>query len=340
MLVCLIIGSNQLLAMPERQDFTNFRLLYHTMTKTMFLSLVLFVTHAAIGQLTYDNLMVDYDSVWKYKNLTIIPIRQKGPGVPMPVLSKTISLNQALTKGLVTVKERGTTAVENVHWLSLTNNSENDIYVASGEVMAGGRQDRMVTKDTLITARSGRVDLPVMCVEEGRWSEKDKKFSYRRMANMRLRKVLDSTRSQVMVWREINHQLDSSKIKSKNLSYLAREKDKKFLQGQNEYWDFFKQKFQQPDSNIVGIVCMTGNRIIGSDIFAGDDLFYGQLESMMRGYIEEATVYGSGPVTVTSTRVRAYLDQFLKNEIQQEEFVKKNGKLFKVRNKAIHITTY
>ncbi len=310
------------------------------MTKTLFLLSVLFSSLTAAGQLTYDNLMVDYDSAWTYKNLTIIPIRHKGPGIPMPILSKTISLNQALTKGLVTVKERGTTAVENVHWLSLINNSENDIYVASGEVMAGGRQDRMVTKDTLILAKSGRIDLPVMCVEEGRWSEKDKKFSYRRMANMRLRKVLDSTRSQVMVWREINHQLDSSKIKNKNLSYLAREKDKKFLQEQNEYWNFFKQKFQQPDSNIVGIVCMTGNKIIGSDIFASDDLFYGQLESMIRGYIEEATVYGSGPVKVTNTKVQAYLDQFLKNETQQEEFVKKNGKLFKVRNKTIHITTY
>jgi hypothetical protein len=310
------------------------------MGRALLLFSVLFCTQTTIGQLTYDNLMVDYDSVWAYKNLTVIPIRHKGPGISMPVLSKTISLNQALTKGVVTVKERGTTAVENVHWLSLINNSENDIYVASGEVMSGGRQDRMITKDTLITAKSGRVDLPVMCVEEGRWSEKDKKFSYRRMANMRLRKVLDSTRSQVMVWREINHQLDSSKIKSKNLSYLAREKDKKFLQRQNEYWNFFKQKFQQPDSNIVGVVCMSGNKIIGSDIFAGDDLFYGQLESLMMGYIEEATVYGAAPVTVTKTRVQAYLDQFLKNETQQEEFVKKNGKLFKVRNKTIHITTY
>lgn len=284
--------------------------------------------------------MVDYDSAWTYKNLKVIPIRYKGPASGLPVLSKTISLNQALAKGLVTVQERGTTAVENVHWLSLTNNSDKDVYVSSGEIMAGGRQDRMVTKDTLVKARSGRVDLPVMCVEEGRWSEKDKKFTYKRMANARLRRVLDLSRSQVHVWREINAQLDSSKIKSKNLSYLAREKDKKFVQLQNEYWNFFKQKFQQPDSNIVGVVCMSGNRIIGTDIFASSDIFYGQLAPMMQGYIEEAMVYGSNPVTVTDSKVKAYLDQFLKNETQQEEFVKKNGKLFKVGSKTIHITTY
>jgi hypothetical protein len=310
------------------------------MLKWRLILLVFFAASTAQAQLTYNNLMVDYDSAWTYKNLKVIPIRYKGPATGSPVLSKTISLNQALAKGLVTVQERGTTAVENVHWLSLTNNSDKDVYVSSGEIMAGGRQDRMVTKDTLVKARSGRIDLPVMCVEEGRWSAKDKKFTYKRMANARLRRVLDLSRNQVHVWREINAQLDSSKIKSKNLSYLAREKDKKFVQLQNEYWNFFKQKFQQPDSNIVGVVCMSGNRIIGTDIFASSDIFYGQLAPMMQGYIEEAMVYGSNPVTVTDSKVKAYLDQFLKNETQQEEFVKKNGKLFKVGNKTIHITTY
>jgi hypothetical protein len=310
------------------------------MLKWRLILLLFFAASTAQAQLTYNNLMVDYDSAWTYKNLKVIPIRYKGPATGSPVLSKTISLNQALAKALVTVQERGTTAVENVHWLSLTNNSDKDVYVSSGEIMAGGRQDRMVTKDTLVKARSGRIDLPVMCVEEGRWSAKDKKFTYKRMANARLRRVLDLSRNQVHVWREINAQLDSSKIKSKNLSYLAREKDKKFVQLQNEYWNFFKQKFQQPDSNIVGVVCMSGNRIIGTDIFASSDIFYGQLAPMMQGYIEEAMVYGSNPVTVTDSKVKAYLDQFLKNETQQEEFVKKNGKLFKVGNKTIHITTY
>jgi hypothetical protein len=312
-----------------------------SMFKFRLILLFFFAALAAKAQLTYNNnLRVDYDSAWTYKNLKVIPIRYKGPRVGLPLLSKTISLSNALAKGLVTVQERGTTAVENVHWLSLVNNSDKDVYVASGEIMAGGRQDRMVTKDTLVMARSGRIDLPVMCVEEGRWSEKDKKFTYKKMANMRLRKVLDLSRSQVHIWREINAQLDSSKIKSKNLAYLAREKDKKFVQLQNEYWNFFKQKFQQPDSNIVGVVCMSGNRIIGSDIFVSSDLFYGQLASMMLGYIEDATIYGSNPVTVTNTKVQAYLDQFLKSEEQQEEFVKKNGKLFKAGGKAIHLTTY
>ena len=228
--------------------------------------LLIIIANSTFAQLTYQNLLIDYDSAWTYKNLKIIPVRYKGNGAAMPlVLQNSISFSQALKQGLVTVQERGTTAIENVHWLSLYNNSDKNIFVSSGEVLSGGRQDRMISKDTIVMAKSGRIDLPVMCVEEGRWSEKDKKFSYRKMANAHLRKTLDQTKSQVFVWREINNQLEQGKIKNKTLSYLSRDKDKNFLQFQDEYWHFFEPKFRQADSNIVGIVCMSGDKIIGSD---------------------------------------------------------------------------
>lgn len=301
----------------------------------------LFFSQQAFTQLTYQNLMVDYDSAWTYKNLKVIPIRYKGPGNNNnhPAAGNTVSFNQALSGGLITVQERGTTAIENVHFLSLYNNSDKNIFISSGEILAGGRQDRMVTRDTIIHAKSGRIDLPVMCVEEGRWSEKDKKFSYQKMANLHLRKTLDSTRSQVQVWREINNQLTNDKVKNKTLSYLSRGLDKKFTALQDEYWNFFREKFKQPDSNIVGIVCVSGNKILGSDIFIASNLFYGQLQPMLRGYIEEATVFGNTPL-VSNDKVKQYLDQFLKDESSQAEFVKKNGKMFKDGNRVIHITTY
>jgi hypothetical protein len=305
-----------------------------------FLILIVLLANKSFAQLTYQNLFVDYDSAWTYKNLKVIPIRYKGTGNTSVQLKNTISFSQALSQGLVTVQERGTTAIENVHWLSLYNNSEKNIFVSSGEVLAGGRQDRMVTKDTIVLAKSGRIDLPVMCVEEGRWSEKDKKFIYQKMANIHLRKTLDQTKNQVLVWKEINNQLEQDKIKNKTLSYLSRDKDKKFLQLQNEYWHFFEPKFRQAaDSNIVGVVCISGDKIIGSDIFIGKNLFYGKLQSLMQGYTEEAIVFGRPP-TVTNDNTRKYLDQFLKDETSQEEFVKKNGKIFKAGGKVIHITTY
>ena len=300
----------------------------------------LLLAQGVFAQLTYAHLYVDYDSAVSFKNLRIIPIRYKGDNNGLPaVLQTTLPFSEALQKGLITVQERGTTAIENVHWLSLINNSDKNIYVSSGEVLEGGRQDRIVTKDTIVAAKSGRIDLPVMCVEEGRWSEKDKKFAYKKMANMHLRKTLDETKSQVQVWKEISNQLEKDKIKNKTLSYLSRDKDKVFTALQNEYWQFFQNKLVRPDSNLVGIVCMSGDKVLGSDIFISNQLLFGKWQPLMQGYIEEAIVFGATPA-VTNDTVKKYLDQFLKDETSQEEFVKKNGKLFKAAGKVIHITTY
>lgn len=309
------------------------------MQKCFVICILLWANHS-FAQLTYDQLYVDYDSAITYKNLRIIPIRNRGiSNNASPALNNTISFSQAMQQGLITVQERGTAAIENVHWLSLYNNSNKNILVSSGEVLAGGRQDRIVTKDTLVMAKSGRIDLPVMCVEENRWSDKDKKFVYQRMANTHLRKALDESRNQVLVWKEINNQLERDKIKNKTLSYLSRDKDKAFTALQTEYWQYFQNKFRQADSNIVGIVCMSGDKLLGSDIFDGSNLFYGKLEPLMQGYIEEATIFG-GPPIVSDKQVHSYLDQFLQDEASQEAFVKQHGRLFKAAGRVIHITTY
>jgi len=293
-----------------------------------------------LAQLTYQNLFVDYDSAVEYKNLKLIPIRYKGPPSAQPPATRNlISFSEALRQGLVTVQERGTAAVENVHWLSMYNNSDKNVLVSSGEVLAGGRQDRVVSRDTIVAAKSGRIDLPVMCVEEGRWSAKDKKFEYSRMANTHLRKTIDQSHNQVLIWKEINNQLERDKVKNKTLSYLSREKDKAFNFKQSDYWQYFERRFRSTDSTIVGIVCMSGDSILGSDIFAASNLFYGKLQPLLMGYIEEAMVFGNTP-SVGNAAVKKYLDQFLTDEIQQEAFVKKNGKLFKAGGRVIHITTY
>lgn len=309
--------------------------------RNYFLIFILFIANKGQAQLTYENIRVDYDSAITFKHLKLIPVRYKGPGAEASrsFSENTISFNQALRQNLITVQERGTTAIENVHWLSLYNNSNKNIFISSGEVLAGGRQDRMVSKDTIVRANSGRIDLPVMCVEEGRWSEKDKKFVYQKMANSHLRKTLDQSRSQVMVWKEINRQLELGKIKNKTLSYLSGDKDKKYVKELNEYLEYFRQRFHQPDSNIIGMVCISGDSILGSDILITSHLFYQNVEPLLMGYIDEAMAFGNTPI-VPNEKTGRYLDQFLTDEKTQEEFVKKYGKLFKEGKTVIHITTY
>ena len=295
------------------------------------------------AQFTYQKLLVDYDSAWEYKNLKIIPIRPKGmPGTASSVpaeVSQLVPFREAIQKGYVTVQERGTSSIENVHWLSVYNNSDKPVYIASGEILEGGRQDRVVTKDTVLLPKSGRMDLPVMCIEEGRWSEKDKKFVHKGMANTGLRKVLDVSKNQVLIWKEIDRQLQEDSINSKTLSYLATRTDKKFIEAENDYLNFFRKQLSKSDSNIVGVVCISGDKILGSDIFLTTDLFLNQSDPLLMGYIDQAISKGKKP-EVSDDKIKIYMDQILTDEKTQKEFLQKNGKQFFFKNKLIHISSY
>jgi hypothetical protein len=296
----------------------------------------------ASAQLTYQTLTVDFDSSWQYKNLKIIPIRQKaGGGSPGQGggFGDIVTLNQAIRQGIVTVSERGTTAIENVHWLRINNNSDKSVYVSSGEIVAGGRQDRMIARDTILAPTHRDQYVPAMCVEEGRWSEKEKKFDYAHFANGHLRKVLDSSKNQVLIWREVQRQLDSGHFKNNTLSYLSRHQDKKYVQVNDEYFNFFRERFRHSDSTIVGFIAVSGNKIIGSDIFADPVLFYGQLEPLLRGYIDDAVIFGA-PVNLPTPPIRRYADKLLSSESSQEDFVKKNGKIFRQNGRVIHVNTF
>lgn len=310
-----------------------------------FLILVwLLSTIAVKAQLTYNNLMVDYDSTWQYKNLKIIPIRPKGggtggshglvqgPGKPI------ISLSQALKLGYVKISERGTASTENVHYLRINNSSDTAVFIASGEIITGGRQDRMVTRDTVLTPNGRDQYIDVMCVEEGRWSNKEKAFGYYGYANPALRKVLDSARNQVLVWKEIFGQLEGSGIKSPTLAYTARQQDKKHVMMETEYFRFFYEKILQ-DSSVTGFVCVSGDHVIGTDVFAGNNLFREELEPLLRGYIGEAIEKGS-TATARDAVVEQYMDKILTDERQQEQYLKKNGKIFRYEQKVYHLTGY
>jgi hypothetical protein len=293
------------------------------------------VVHAQ--PITYETVYVDYDSAVKFKDLEIIPIRPKaGAGRSA---SGIISLSQAVKKGLAEVSERGTASTENVHYLRIRNHSDRTIYMASGEIFSGGRQDRMVARDSLLVPNGRDQYISVMCVEEGRWSEKERKFGYENFANPALRKVLDKEKNQVLIWQEISRQLDSGRIRNKSLAYLAQVTNKKMKSEQNGYFNFFHDKFKATDSTILGIVCMSGDSVIDSDIFANPDLFYSMLDPLLIGYSNEVAYVGK-PVTITHEEVKRYMDKLLTNEISQELFLKENGKIFRQNGQMIHINSF
>jgi hypothetical protein len=289
------------------------------------------------AQLIYETVWVDHDSAWEYKNIQFIPIRpREREGKPR---SRIISLSHALQTGKATVSERGTASTENVHWLRINNRSTESIFVASGQTFSGGRQDRMVTKDTILSPAGKDQYIPVMCIEEGRWSEKEKKLQYDQYANIQLRKVLDRTKNQVLIWKEIFSQLSAASLSSSTFAYSALKQKKDYLGAEKEYLDHLRQMIRNSDSTMTGFICVSGDRVIGCEIFADRDLFFEELEPLLYGYISEAIMYGRPPILVKE-QVKEFTDKILTNETMQSEYCKTNGKIFRADSKVFKVTAY
>jgi len=59
-----------------------------------------------------------------------------------------------------------------VNTLMLINHSSRPLLLLAGEIVTGGKQDRVVGKDRIVPANAEPVDLNVFCVEPGRWTER------------------------------------------------------------------------------------------------------------------------------------------------------------------------
>lgn len=79
-----------------------------------------------------------------------------------------LTLQEAMERKLVTVHETG-----NVNELSIENVSpDQEVYVQSGDIVKGGRQDRMIAVDFILPAKSGQMPINAFCVESGRWHQR------------------------------------------------------------------------------------------------------------------------------------------------------------------------
>lgn len=92
-----------------------------------------------------------------------------------------------------------------VNSLVLVNNSERPLILLAGEIVTGGKQDRVVGKDRIVPAESDPVDLGVFCVEPHRWVETSYKFDSHAsvMAQPSVRKKAMAEKNQEQVWAEV-----------------------------------------------------------------------------------------------------------------------------------------
>src|SRR5438477_355974 len=150
-------------------------------------------------------------------NLTIFPV----VAAKVHDTSGFITLDEGVRSGDVTVTEVGkvhsmlrrrpqaivSSGGAEVNRLVLINNSKRPLILLAGEVVTGGKQDRLVGKDRIVPAESDPVDLSVFCVEHGRWVESSAKFDTHAsvMVQPSVRKEAMVAKDQQKVWDEVQN---------------------------------------------------------------------------------------------------------------------------------------
>ena len=94
-----------------------------------------------------------------------------------------------------------------VNKLVLVNNSKRPLLLLAGEIVTGGKQDRVISKDRIVPPESDPIDLNVFCVEPGRWVGSSAKFvpgtPNASMAAPSVRGKAMADKNQEQVWAEV-----------------------------------------------------------------------------------------------------------------------------------------
>jgi hypothetical protein len=99
-----------------------------------------------------------------YENLAVYFVH--GASAPGAV---PLTLQEAVAKGRVQVIETG-----RVNELQIENSGAEPVFVQAGDIVKGGKQDRVLTVSFLLPAKSGRLPIASFCVEQGRWTGRGK----------------------------------------------------------------------------------------------------------------------------------------------------------------------
>jgi hypothetical protein len=277
-------------------------------------------------------------------NLTVFPVLANSSHNTQQFLT----LDEGLRSGEVVVSEAGAIRPmvrrrsgqvppihdgAQVNQLMLVNNSSRPLLLLAGEIVSGGKQDRVIAKDRIVPAESDPIDLGVFCVEPGRWVGTSSKFYSNAgmasaMAAPAVRSKAMSDKDQQKVWSEVGRtraaMIASVPAASETVTVeaqplqtttsYAKVMDNKAVQEQvdsvaapmeSDYRSVIKQL---RDRNAVGVVVAVNGEIIWADMFASTDLLQKYWPKLVRSYAAEAIVtHGSGK-KVDEAAAQAFLE--------------------------------
>ncbi|MTD94578.1 hypothetical protein GIW81_09570 [Hyphomicrobium sp. xq] len=235
-----------------------------------------------------------------------------GESAPGPV---PLTLQEALGKGSVRVIETG-----EVNELKVENTGDEDVFIQAGDIVKGGKQDRVLTLSFVLPPKSGEIGLAAFCVEQGRWSargiEDVKAFASAReaMPSRKAKLVMarrptaaateesaddaraaDTYASQREVWasvastqEKLSGRLNETVTASVSESSLQLSLENEKLQKERARYVDALQKAGETSGDIVGYVLAINGRVVSADVYPSNGLFRKMWDKQLAAGVTEA----------------------------------------------------
>lgn len=238
-------------------------------------------------------------SPYSHKNLTIFLIHGKDESKK----TNMMTLQEAMERKLFVVYE-----TSNVNELEVENLSKvQDVFIQSGDIVKGGKQDRVLSVSIIIPARSGRVKIEAFCVESGRWNKRGGedagKFtsSNDRIVTKELKIAANSTRSQQEVWDKVtdaqarlSKTVGNSVAAPRSASSLQLSLENRQVVGSvNEYIQKLSG-ITAGKSDVIGYAFAINGRINSADVYVSNALFKKLWMKMLKATATEAVAESRG----------------------------------------------
>lgn len=264
-------------------------------------------------------LLTDANPEWQYENLRIYPVVADAS-----VLERQASVQRlkTLAEGMKTpgfriteLKQFGRGIEHSVNALTVQNKSQDTIFLLSGDVVTGGNQDRVIAQDQVVAPGTLR-NIEVFCVEKGRWRYDDPTATenerniyafkgYYNVASPQVRRAVQRTANQQAVWDAVGKVTSANNAASVTHSYAALETANDAKTKRDACLRYFDGKFAAlPD--MVGMVVVCGDRVLGVDVFGHPDLFRRQYDALLHGYVAEAAADACAPGSSDAAAQQAF----------------------------------
>lgn len=211
-----------------------------------------------------------------------------------PVYLTENKLPKISTKGLV-VDELETAAVPA---LSVRNPKNKPILLVEGEHLVGGKQNRTVNATVLVPPKS-ELEIPVSCVERGRWGrkrayDKDPSFLHNRVRSEMQATVNTSMRhegsrrgDQGRVWGEVDDILAGLDVESETSAAADAERVYRRNDSLSKAVSELAKLGPLPNQN--GVVVTHGDWVKAVDLFGSPHLLAAHWKALTRSYLLEVS---------------------------------------------------